>query len=1102
MAKINILHLSDIHFRKKKDEEDKTYRKNVQGKLTGAVGEHIKKHGNPDVVAVTGDISFSGKKHEYDEALEFFETLKKLLPDHVPFLPVPGNHDVDRTKVKKLISLYKIVNDNEIDSFLEDKEYIKSFVNVKFKAYRRFSDRLHPKLYKPKEDYFWVKDIENKKISFLGLNSSWACKGDDDRFNIALGGRQVADALGRAKEKNHRILLMHHPPVDWLKDMETCRSELFEHCNLLLHGHTHSDNALVFKDPAFSCICLGANASYTNEENGFIGFQFLTVDFSHKGTAVKAWPYIFDVRRKDFVPDRERWKGQKGKPYFHIDSFPSSSAEPSAPKLSLKIPDDYTRWVREFHSTLPTDQLAKKGEAVMISLPDVYVSLETANPFHKPMDEKQKKGGEESEPEEPSSIDIEELVGRKHCLMLRGTAGMGKTTLIKHLAYRLTHGPGPAALHGYLPVLVFLKDLWPFYKKEVGEEPGTLSFETLLGPYFKKSRCPLSLDTVKAFLSQDRALFLLDGLDEVPDAIRSDLVNLVHAFQFAHRKNRFVITGRPHGIEGRGMHCFGKNLFDIDALDHKKRDAFISKWFRAVSGQAKGYADVTAGDMISDIGLHEHAAVFTGNPLLLTALCILYLVGGKRIPDQRADLYDRIVTNLLYRRFHHPADTDRVNRVWEYLMLLAFTMQTGRLKSIEPSEAKAVLKEKYTKAEGESASEYKKRIDTLFDGIEPVCGLLNRLSSCEVEFVHLSFQEFLSAKYMLDMDMDYKPYLEDGWWEETLLLYLGLMNLEMKKRSNGIVGELLNSPRSRIHVLGSKALRDFQASKRETATVELSREKLISIIDSDVSLEERFEAGDILGLLGDPRIQPPPMVRVEAGEFLRGAENITDEEKPVRRIYLDVFEIGKYPVTNQEFKDFIINKGYETEGFWTPEGWEWCKEDNISEPRYWHDRKWNGANFPVVGVSWYEAAAYAKWLNKKTDGNYSLPTEAQWENASRGIDGYNYPWGPDFDKNLCNYSEGKLVRTSPVGIFPGGESPYGCVDMSGNVWEWCADWYSDDYYKESSLMNPKGPGAGSSRVVRGGSWFDDAWICASAFRRYGSPAGRGYDVGFRLVRLL
>ena len=181
-------------------------------------------------------------------------------------------------------------------------------------------------------------------------------------------------------------------------DFNRYSGEIFHNCQLILHGHNHADNALVFKSPADSCICLGANASYTNDKEGFIGFQFLEVDFIGKGRGVqvKVWLYYLHEKRNEFVPERERWPGQEGSPYFIIDTLKSSLAEKRISAVPLQIPGDYQRWVREFHSTLPTDQLAKKGEVVLVSLPQVYIPLETANPFHKPMDEKRMKKGQES----------------------------------------------------------------------------------------------------------------------------------------------------------------------------------------------------------------------------------------------------------------------------------------------------------------------------------------------------------------------------------------------------------------------------------------------------------------------------------------------------------------------------------------------------------------------------------------------------------------------------------------------------------------------------------------------------------------------------------
>ena len=516
----------------------------------------------------------------------------------------------------------------------------------------------------------------------------------------------------------------------------------------------------------------------------------------------------------------------------------------------------------------------------------------------------------------------------------------------------------------------------------------------------------------------------------------------------------------------------------------------------------------TSKDMISDIGLHEHVSNFTHNPLLLTAVCILYLVSGKRIPDQRADLYNRIVENLVYRRFHDPASPGREEEVEEYLMRLAFSMQDAGTRSIEAHEARQMLKEVYPAGQNETEQDYKKRIGKLFDKIEPDCGLLSRLSSGDVEFFHLTFQEFLAGKHIHNMDIDVARFLDKSWWQETVLLYAGLMNLEMKKRSNALVRRLLESEpveekkKFYLWLLGAKALRDFQSFKREEFNVELAANRLKSLLSPGVELSVRFEAGEIAGSLGDVRLRKDNMIKIPAGEFLRGSNVYRENEKPERKIYLDEFMIGKYPVTNQEYRRFVDAGGYENKEYWTPEGWRWREEEKIIEPEYLHDRKWNGGNFPVVGVSWYEAVAYACWLAKEMGKPYRLPTEAEWEKAARGTKGLIYPWGNEFDKNKCNYRETRLGRTSPVGIFPGGESPYGCVDMAGNVWEWCLDWFGDEYYKDSPDRSPKGPDNGSYRVVRGGSWGRDAASCRASFRYYDDPAARWLYRGFRLARSL
>lgn len=216
-------------------------------------------------------------------------------------------------------------------------------------------------------------------------------------------------------------------------------------------------------------------------------------------------------------------------------------------------------------------------------------------------------------------------------------------------------------------------------------------------------------------------------------------------------------------------------------------------------------------------------------------------------------------------------------------------------------------------------------------------------------------------------------------------------------------------------------------------------------------------------------------VRVPAGKFIMGS-NDRDNERPQHtgEISYD-FWIGKYPVTNGQFAQFVAATKYQfDQGDWK--------------------RK---TNHPVVNVSWHDAMAYCRWLNELTCGEVHdltlrLPTEAEWEKAARGADGRVFPWGNDFDQNKCNSSEGGKSGTTPVGAYsPQGDSPYGVVDMAGNVWEWCHSLYKFyPYLVGDGRENEVEDGA---RMLRGGSWVGNQVSARCAFRNGKSPANR-YDL--------
>lgn len=232
------------------------------------------------------------------------------------------------------------------------------------------------------------------------------------------------------------------------------------------------------------------------------------------------------------------------------------------------------------------------------------------------------------------------------------------------------------------------------------------------------------------------------------------------------------------------------------------------------------------------------------------------------------------------------------------------------------------------------------------------------------------------------------------------------------------------------------------------------------------------------------------MVYVPAGEFLMGSDvsdlQADEDEKPLHPVYLDAFWIDKTEITNSQY--------------------QLCVKAGACAPPQNLGKQFSQDNLPVVGVNWSQAVAYCRWSGGR------LPTEAEWEKAARGTDGRIYPWGNKFDGSRLNFCDANCIAdwrdrraddgygyTAPVGSYPAGASPYGALDMSGNVWEWTADWYDPDFYKQSAYKNPTGPLSGQQRVVRGGSWYYYGANLRVPNRHRDSPTYRYDNIGFRCV---
>jgi formylglycine-generating enzyme required for sulfatase activity len=250
----------------------------------------------------------------------------------------------------------------------------------------------------------------------------------------------------------------------------------------------------------------------------------------------------------------------------------------------------------------------------------------------------------------------------------------------------------------------------------------------------------------------------------------------------------------------------------------------------------------------------------------------------------------------------------------------------------------------------------------------------------------------------------------------------------------------------------------------------------------------------------------PKLVKVPAGPFLMGSSDADTlaygNEKPQHTLTLPTYWIGKTPVTNAQFRPFVEGDGYTNIEYWTQAGWAWRIEQKISQPAYWEDAQWNGANQPVVGLSWYEAVAYLRWLSTQTGHPFRLPSEAEWEKAARGPDGRIYPWGDTWDAKRLNSGQksSDKGKTTPVGQYPLGANPYRALDMAGNVYEWCATKHGKAYPYKLEDEWAQGYLAGEAlHMLRGGSYCSDRSDVRGAFRYHGTDPR--YRVSIRGLRV-
>lgn len=251
------------------------------------------------------------------------------------------------------------------------------------------------------------------------------------------------------------------------------------------------------------------------------------------------------------------------------------------------------------------------------------------------------------------------------------------------------------------------------------------------------------------------------------------------------------------------------------------------------------------------------------------------------------------------------------------------------------------------------------------------------------------------------------------------------------------------------------------------------------------------------------------LVHIPAGTFLMGSGKSEKNERPERKVQLSAYWIDQTELTASRFARFAEATQHRTTA--EAEKWAWVWDDSLNKGKggwrrekdvSWRNPSGKGSDWkampeqPVSQVSWTDADAYCRWAGRR------LPTEAEWERAARGDDGRKYAWGNERDPKRANLHGGEdgFPGVAPVGRFPQGASPFGVLDMAGNVWEWVTDWYHPQAYKTMAAKDPKGPAKGTRRVVRGAAWGSPIDWATTTNRYDRLPPYRNNKIGFRCAQ--
>lgn len=764
------------------------------------------------------------------------------------------------------------------------------------------------------------------------------------------------------------------------------------------------------------------------------------------------------------------------------------------------------------------------GKAMRFPIEDLYIPLRST------VSMRQKKGkGAGSGIKEQVSLD---RALRERCLVILGDPGAGKTTFLwraAHFMCRAVLDTDKEALArlgqktALFPVYLRLPDLHRHREACIGREgaPTTLHQERWLPHYLAAQDHDGKQGLEEKFFGdrlEEGAFVLLDGLDEAPsEADRKSLRRWIERAAGHWKASRFVITSRPASYKDEAV-LDGFEQASIADLEDRAIGTFLTHWSRALFPTDEDQSKRHRAELGKAMSGRPEIRRMARNPVMLTALAVVHW-NEKRLPEQRADLYESIL-RWLARSRESKKGRPSAERALALLQNLALAMHDharGRQVQVRRHWAASILGNRFREVPKEDRIE---AAEGFLRQEESDSGIVVGRGEHDLRFWHLTFQEYLTARALAarteaEQGEVLLRHLYETEWRESVLLFAGVLMAQGEEKVDALFSAVLDNlghqpglpAAARCAGLLGSVVRDLSPLnyRAKDPRYDKTLDQALGIFDARRSrglpIETAIQAAEAWGQAGDPRFAGDcggNWAEIPPGAFWMGSQKsnpkgrnydpeAAGDESPVHAVTLDAYRIGRYPVTVGEYAGFVAEEGYRSERYWKAGGFgRW------DAPKEW-EQQLRHPTRPAVGLSWFEAAAYAQWAGGR------LPTEAEWERAARGQEGRIFPWGASPPaKDRLNFDD-NVGAPTPVGVYPRGASPEGICDLAGNVLEWCQDWFGR--CPDRDQTNPAGPPSGGSRSLRGGAWNVSAWYCRSSYRLRYQPVYRLFNIGFRMVFL-